>query len=52
TLAIPHHMIGGWDVAHDPRARNDIFEAVSDQGPRLEDWNALRRLECSPYPYK
>nr|GEV67943.1 reverse transcriptase domain-containing protein [Tanacetum cinerariifolium] len=37
TLAIPHHMIGGWDVANDPRAKNDGFEAVSDQGPRFED---------------
>nr|GEX02644.1 reverse transcriptase domain-containing protein [Tanacetum cinerariifolium] len=38
-------MIGGWDVAHDPRDKNDGFEAVSDQGPRLEDWDAPRRLE-------
>nr|GEW34950.1 reverse transcriptase domain-containing protein [Tanacetum cinerariifolium] len=45
TLAILHHMIGGWDVAQDPRANNDGFEAVSDQGTILEYWDAPRRLE-------
>nr|GEW44152.1 reverse transcriptase domain-containing protein [Tanacetum cinerariifolium] len=38
-------MIGGWDVAHDPRAKNDGFKAVSYQGPRLKDEDAPRRVE-------
>nr|GEV09482.1 hypothetical protein [Tanacetum cinerariifolium] len=50
-LAILTFLIGGCDGAHDLRAEIDDYEVVSDQGPRY-DWDAPRRIKCSPHPCK